>query len=59
VKGYLELAEGGPVLVQKAGLQLKLHDWPKEEGLKQGLTFIGPGLEIDKIRTLMDQSFRS
>ena len=58
VKGYLELADGGPVLVQKAGPQLRLHDWPKEAGLKPGLTFIGPGLETDKIRALMDLSTR-
>jgi G3E family GTPase len=58
VKGYLELADGSPVLVQKAGPLLRLHAWPKEPSLKPGLTFIGPGLETDKIRALMDQSHR-
>jgi len=59
VKGYLELADGSPVLVQKAGPQLRLYDWPKENGLKPGLTFIGPGLEADKILSLMDPSTRT
>jgi G3E family GTPase len=55
VKGYLELADGEPVLVQRTGEQLRLHAWEKESSLVPQLTLIGRGLEVDKIKALLDR----